>query len=253
MYYHIEKIKDWEKNPSGCINSELEPESLQIQLYGRTMLVTSGQEDLTVTLKGALKVEWDHISPGHHECTDLTNQAHFPCQAPRGQRGWKDSIHRSHLHSSVKTQNKLHFAVAAAAKSLQSCPTLCDPIDSSPPGSPISGILQARTLEWIAISFSNAWKWKVKSEVAQSCLTLWDPMDCSLPGSSVHGIFQARVLEWVPLPSPKLHFTDYQIEARLCPWGGPEGQHSPWTPCFCAYTSHSVHFQQPLSLPVDEI
>ena len=53
-------------------------------------------------------------------------------------------------------------AAAAAAKSLQPCPTLCDPIDSSPPGSPIPGILQARTLEWLAISFSNAWKWKVK-------------------------------------------------------------------------------------------
>ena len=49
-----------------------------------------------------------------------------------------------------------------AAKSLQSCPTLCDPIDGSPTGSPIPGILQARTLEWVAISFSNAWKWKVK-------------------------------------------------------------------------------------------
>ena len=87
---------------------------------------------------------------------------------------------------------------AAAAKSRQSCPTLCDPIDGSPPGSPIPGILQARTLEWAAISFSNAWKWKVKSEseVSQSCPTLSDPMDCSLPGSSVHGIFQARVLEW---------------------------------------------------------
>ena len=53
-------------------------------------------------------------------------------------------------------------AAAAAAKSLQSCPTLCDPIDSSQPGSPIPGILQARTLEWVVISFSNAWKWKVK-------------------------------------------------------------------------------------------
>ena len=49
-----------------------------------------------------------------------------------------------------------------AAKSLQSCPTLCDPIDGSPPGSPVPGILQARTLEWVAIFFSNAWKWKVK-------------------------------------------------------------------------------------------
>ena len=51
---------------------------------------------------------------------------------------------------------------AAAAKSLQSCPTLCNPIDGSPPGSPVPGILQATTLEWFAISFSNAWKWKVK-------------------------------------------------------------------------------------------
>ena len=53
-------------------------------------------------------------------------------------------------------------AAAAAAKSLQSCPTLCNPIDGGPPGSPIPRILQARTLEWVAISFSNAWKWKVK-------------------------------------------------------------------------------------------
>ena len=53
---------------------------------------------------------------------------------------------------------------AAAAKSLQSCPTLCDPIDGSPPGSPVPGILQARTLEWVAISVSNAWKWKVKGK-----------------------------------------------------------------------------------------
>jgi len=55
-----------------------------------------------------------------------------------------------------------NHAAAVAAKSHQSCPTLCNPIDSSPPGSPVPGILQARTLEWVAISFSNAWKWKVK-------------------------------------------------------------------------------------------
>ena len=58
---------------------------------------------------------------------------------------------------------------AAAAKSLQSCPTLCNPIDGRPPGSPVPRILQARTLEWVAISFSNAWKWKWSRSVAQSC------------------------------------------------------------------------------------
>ena len=76
---------------------------------------------------------------------------------------------------------------AAAAKSLQSCPTLCDPIDRSPPGSPVPGILQARTLECVAISFSNGMKGKSESEVAQSCPTLRDPMDCSPPGYSLWG------------------------------------------------------------------
>ena len=83
----------------------------------------------------------------------------------------------------------LLLAAAAAAKSLQSCLTLCDPIDGSPPGSSITGILQARTLEWVAISFSDV--------IAKSHLTLWSPMDHSAPGASVHGISQARILEWV--------------------------------------------------------
>ena len=79
---------------------------------------------------------------------------------------------------------------AAAAESLQWCLTLCDPIDGSPPGSPIPRILQARTLEWVAISFSNVWKWKVKVKSLSHVLTLCDPMDCSPAGSSIHGIFQ---------------------------------------------------------------
>ena len=68
-------------------------------------------------------------------------------------------------------------SVTATAKSLHLCLTLGNPIDVSPPGSPVPGILQARTLEWVAISFSSAWKWKSESEVTQSCLTLSDPMD----------------------------------------------------------------------------
>ena len=78
-------------------------------------------------------------------------------------------------------------------------PTLCDPIDGSPPGSPVPGILQARKLEWAAISFSNAC---MHAKSLQSCLTLCDTMDSSPPGSSVHRILQAKILEWVPFPSP---------------------------------------------------
>ena len=66
------------------------------------------------------------------------------------------------LHKCSSKFNFLTYTAAAAAKSLQSCPTLCDPTDGSLPGSAVPGILQARTLEWVAISFSNAWKWKVK-------------------------------------------------------------------------------------------
>ena len=79
-------------------------------------------------------------------------------------------------------------------KSLQSCLTLCDPIDGSLPGSPVPGILQARIMEWVAMSFSNAC---MHAMSLQSCPTLCDPIDGSLPGSSARGIFQARVLEWV--------------------------------------------------------
>ena len=88
-----------------------------------------------------------------------------------------------------------YLSAAAAAKSLQSCLTLCDPIDGNPPCSAVPGILQARTL--VGCHFLlQCRKVKSESEVAQLCLTPSDPIDCSLPGSSVHGIFQARVLEW---------------------------------------------------------
>ena len=108
---------------------------------------------------------------------------------------------------------------AAAAKSLQSCPTLCNPIDGSPPGSSVLGILQARMLEWVAISSSNAC---MHAKLPQSCLTLCNPMNNSPPGSSVPGILQARTLEWAAISfskyvclidcflyvEPTLHFWD---------------------------------------------
>ena len=104
-----------------------------------------------------------------------------------------------------------HSCAAAAAKSLQSCPTLCDPIDGSPPGSAIPGILQARTLECAAISFSNAWKWKVKGK-SLSRVQLSDPMDCSLPGSSVHGFSRQEYWSGVPSPSPYMN-TNHKIRS----------------------------------------
>ena len=87
-------------------------------------------------------------------------------------------------------------AAAAAAKSLQSCPTLCDPIDGSPPGSPVPGILHARILEWVAISFSNAWKWKVKVKPLSRVWLSATPWTAAHQASPSMGFLQARVLEW---------------------------------------------------------
>ena len=100
---------------------------------------------------------------------------------------------------SYKNHRQICDRVAAAAKSLQSCLTLCDPTDGSPPGSPVPGILQARILEWAAISFSNAC---MHAKLLQSSPTLCDPMDSSPPGSSVHGFSRQEYWSGLPLPSP---------------------------------------------------
>ena len=86
--------------------------------------------------------------------------------------------------------------VNAAAKSLQSCPSLCDPIDGSPPGSPIPGDSPGKNTGVGCHFLLQCMKMKSESEVVQLCPTLSNPRDCSPPGSSIHEIFQARVLEW---------------------------------------------------------
>ena len=92
---------------------------------------------------------------------------------------------------------------AAAAKSLQSCPTLCDPIDGSPPGSPVPGILQARTLEWVAISFSNAWKWKVKVKSLSHVRLLATPWSAAYKAPPSMGFSRQEYWSGLPLPYPK--------------------------------------------------
>jgi len=91
---------------------------------------------------------------------------------------------------------------AAAAKLLQSCPTLCDSIDSSPSGSPVPGILQARTLEWVAISFSSAWKWKVKVKSLSRVRLFSTPWTTAYQASLSMGFSRQEYRSGVPLPSP---------------------------------------------------
>ena len=93
-------------------------------------------------------------------------------------------------------------AAAAAAKSLQSCPTLCDPIDGSPLGFSVPGILQARTLEWVAISFSNAWKWKVQVKLLSRARLLATPWTGAHQAPPYMGFSKQEYWSGVPLPSP---------------------------------------------------
>ena len=113
---------------------------------------------------------------------------------------WSSIVNQIIQLNSQHWEMETNLSAAAAAKSLQLCPTLCDPTDSSPPGSSVPGILQARTLEWVAISFSNAWKEKVKMKSLSHVRLL-----------ATHGLQPTRLLHpWdfpgksgVPSPSPK--------------------------------------------------
>ena len=104
-------------------------------------------------------------------------------------------------HSRCHKRLCLFSPAAAAAKSLQSCLTLCDPKDGSPPGSPVPGILQARTLEWVAISFSNAWKWKVKVKSLCRVRLFETPWTAAYQATPSMGISRQDCWSGLPLPS----------------------------------------------------
>ena len=105
-----------------------------------------------------------------------------------------------------KERNPTFIIAAAAAKLLQLRPTLCDPIDGSPPGSPVPGILQARTLEWVAISFSNAGKWKVKVKWLSRVWLLVTPWTTAYQAPPSMGFSRQEYWSGVPLPSPGIWY-----------------------------------------------
>ena len=109
----------------------------------------------------------------------------------------------------------LRVAAATAAKSLQSCLTLCDPIDGSPLGSSVPGILQARTLEWIAISFSDAWKWKVKVKSLSHAWLLETPWTAAYQAPPSMGFSRQEYWSGLPLPSPNLELHNRKDECIL--------------------------------------
>ena len=107
------------------------------------------------------------------------------------------------------------FTIAVAAASLLSCPTLCNPIDGSPPGSPVPGILQARTLEWVAISFSNARKWKVKVKSLSHIQLLATPWTAAYQAPLSMGFSRQEYWIGLPLPSPRIIITSSQFHGAV--------------------------------------
>ena len=122
------------------------------------------------------------------------------------------------VHRVAKSQTQLRWHTThthIAAKSLHSCLTLCDPIDGSPPGSPVPGILQARTLEWVPISFSNAWKWKVKVKLLSHVQPSATPRTAAFQAPPSMGF--SRQEYWSGLPLPSLTHTLLSLIYKL--WG----------------------------------
>ena len=119
------------------------------------------------------------------------------------------------------------------AKLLQLCPTLCNPIDGSPPGSPVPGILQARTLEWVAISFFNAWKWKVKVKSLSCVRLLAIPWTVAYQAPPSMGLSRQEYWSGVPLPSPLPHVGEHDFQGTLSiPVGcSPSFEQVTWKQC----------------------
>ena len=113
------------------------------------------------------------------------------------------------------TQYEVTIA-AAAAKSLRSCPTLCNPIDSSPPGSPVPGIFQARTLEWVVIFFSDARNWKVKVKSLSCVRLLATPWTAAYQAHPSTGFSRQEYWSGVPLPSPEVTIINPILQGWLC-------------------------------------
>ena len=127
---------------------------------------------------------------------------------------WKRRVRTSH------TPERVIFwpvwpQLCLLAKSLQSCPTLCDPIDGSPPGYPVRGILQARTLEWVAISFSNAWKWKVKVKSFSRVQLLATQWTIAHQAPPCMGFSRQEYWSGMPLPSPS-HVQEVEFDMEPC-------------------------------------
>ena len=184
----------------------MESQDLLIQGWTVCFLINS---IITVYIHTPYPVFWDF--PGGASGKELTFQCRRPERRrfdPRvGQIPWRRAWQPTLVFLPGESHGQRSWWATAAAKSLQSCPTLCDPIDGSPPGSAVPGILQARTLERVAISFSSAWKWKVKVKSLSRAQLLATPWTAAHQAPPSMGFSRREYRSGVPLPSLGLQYT----------------------------------------------
>ena len=158
------------------------------------------------------------------------NALQYSClENPMDRGAWQATV-----HGVAKSQTQLnhwhtymdHFFPNVAAKSLQSCPTLCDPIDGSPPGSAVPGILQARIVEWVAISFSKTWKWKVKGKSLSRVRLLATPWTAAYQAPPSMGFSRQEYWSGVPLPSPSPMLESDKAEKLIPTKSRTSGKHA---------------------------
>ena len=175
--------------------------------------------NLEVNRKGKLEKSCDY--------TTLLNNLWLKEELKRKTRIYLDTNENTTYQQWDATEAVLKgtfIPLTATAKSLQSCPTPCDPTDGSPPGSPVPGILQARTLEWAAISFSNAWKVKSESEVTQSCQVLATPWTAAYQAPPSMGFSRQEYWSGVPLTSP-IPLNTYIMKRKIISNKWPSNTH----------------------------
>ena len=204
------------------------------RIADRHFTVWANREVLKVLVAQSCPTLWNTL-----DCSPPVSSVHGILQA-RILEWVASSFSRGSSQPRDRTQVS---CIAAAAKSLQSCPTLCDPIDGSPPGSPVPGILQARTLDWVAISFSNAWKWKVEGKSLSPVRLLATPWTTAYQAPQSMGFSRQEYWSGLPVPSQGIFPTQGSNSGLLyCRHILYQLSHQgPWT--HSNFTSNSTHLK----------
>ena len=202
--YGVTQSQTWLKWLSSSSSSAITPAAETVRVPAH--LVPQGPHKPSSWTTFTFNSHWGRAATGKKCLVSMCAGSFRSCLTLQPCRLWparllcQGGVFTRQEYWSVLAQYLLPYP-SAAAKSLQSCPTLCDPIDGSPPGSPVPGILQARIVKWVAISFSNAWKWKVKVKSLSRVRPLTIPWTAAYQAPLPMGFSRQEYWSGVPLPT----------------------------------------------------